>query len=49
MRFMLDSDGALSFRLGTRCLNQTAGETVELRLFLGATCAVFPKVDHGAY
>ncbi|MEW9581377.1 Arm DNA-binding domain-containing protein [Paraburkholderia sp. DGU8] len=43
MRFMLDSDGALSFRLGKRCLNLTAAETVELRVFLDATRAVIPK------
>ncbi|MGF6664061.1 hypothetical protein QF000_005729 [Paraburkholderia atlantica] len=43
MRFMLDSDGALSFRLGKRCLNLTAAETAELRVFLDATRAVIPK------
>lgn len=43
-RFMLDSDGALSFRLGNRCLILTPAETAELRAFLDATCAVIPKV-----
>jgi hypothetical protein len=43
MRFLLDSDGALSFRLGKRCLNLTAAETAELRVFLDATRPVIPK------
>jgi hypothetical protein len=36
-RFMLDNEGALSFRLGNRCLTLTPGETEELRAFLEAT------------
>lgn len=43
-RFTLDSDGALSFLLGNRCLTLTPNETGELRLFLDATRAVNPKV-----
>ena len=43
MRFTLDSDGALSFRLGKRCMNLTGAETAELRAFLDATRAVIPK------
>jgi hypothetical protein len=42
-RFMLDSDGALSFCLGSRRLSLTSTETTELRAFLGATRAVCPK------
>lgn len=42
-RFMLDNDGALSFRLGSRCLSLTPGETAELREFLDATRAVTGK------
>ena len=42
-RFILDSEGALSFRLGNRCLTLTPIETVELRSFLDATRAVIPK------
>jgi hypothetical protein len=42
-RFMLDNDGALSFRLGRRCLTLTPSETSELRAFLDATKAVQPK------
>lgn len=43
-RFTLDSDGALAFRLGNRCLTLTPTETGELRSFLDATRAVTPKV-----
>ncbi|MFM0141287.1 Arm DNA-binding domain-containing protein [Paraburkholderia sp. RL18-085-BIA-A] len=43
MRFTLDSDGALSLRLGKRCMNMTGAETAELRVFLDATRAVIPK------
>ena len=43
-RFMLDNDGALSFRLGNRCLVLTPSETFELRAFLDATHALTPKV-----
>ncbi|ORC47841.1 hypothetical protein B2G74_22330 [Burkholderia sp. A27] len=43
MRFILDSDGALSFRLGARSLNLTVSETAELRRFLDATRAVISK------
>lgn len=42
-RFTLDSDGALSFRLGGRRLSLTTAETLELRAFLDATRAVTPK------
>ena len=47
-RFTLDSDGALSFRLGNRQLLLTPAETTELRDFLDATRAVTPKVTHAA-
>lgn len=43
IRFTLDSDGALSFRLGNRRLTLTPAETAELRTFLDATRAVIPK------
>lgn len=43
-RFTLDNAGALSFRLGNRCLILTPAETTELRTFLDATHAVIPKV-----
>ena len=43
-RFMLDNDGALSFRLGNRRLTLTPAETAELRTFLDATRAITPKV-----
>lgn len=43
-RFSLDSDGALSFRLGNRRLTLTPAETAELRNFLDATRAVGAKV-----
>ncbi|MBE0616256.1 MAG: DUF4102 domain-containing protein [Burkholderiales bacterium] len=39
-RFMLDNDGALSFRLGNRCLALNESETTELRAFLDATRGV---------
>ncbi|EUC21484.1 Arm DNA-binding domain-containing protein [Paraburkholderia hospita] len=42
-RFAIDSDGALSFRLGTRTLNLTATETAELRAFMDATHGVIPR------
>lgn len=42
-RFSLDSDGALSFRLGNRRLMLTHDETAELRTFLDATRGVTPK------
>lgn len=42
-RFMLDSDGALSFRLGSRSLSLTPAETGELRGFLDATRGVTAK------
>jgi hypothetical protein len=44
IRFTLDSNGALAFCLGNRCLTLTAAETGELRAFLDATRAVPPKV-----
>jgi hypothetical protein len=44
VRFALDSDGALSFRLASRRLTLTPSETAELRFFLDATRAVTPKV-----
>ncbi len=43
-RFMLDNDGALTFRFGNRHIALTCGETTELRTFLDATRAVTPKV-----
>jgi hypothetical protein len=43
MRFILDSDGALSLRLGKRQMNLTGPETAELRVFLDATRAVIPR------
>jgi hypothetical protein len=42
-RFMVDSDAALSFRLGNRRLALTPAETVELRAFLDSTRGVNPK------
>ena len=42
-RFILDNEGALSFRLGNRYLTLTHAETGELRAFLDATQAVQPK------
>jgi len=43
-RFMIDNDGALTFRFGNRHIALTSGETTELRSFLDATRAVTPKV-----
>ncbi|KVO28920.1 Arm DNA-binding domain-containing protein [Burkholderia ubonensis] len=43
MRFAVDSDGALSMRLGTRHVNLTPAETAQLRAFLHATREVLPK------
>ena len=42
-RFMLDNEGALTFRFGNRHIALTSGETTELRTFLDATRAVTPK------
>ena len=42
-RFMIDSNGALSFRLGKRCLSLSTEETASLREFLHATSGVIPK------
>jgi hypothetical protein len=42
-RFMLDSNGALSFRLGNRHLILTSAETIELRTFLEATQEATPR------
>lgn len=44
-RFVLDDKGALSFRLGKRCLSLTPDETRALRVFLDATCSVAPEVS----
>jgi hypothetical protein len=41
-RFILDNEGALSFKLGSRSLYLTPSETVELRAFLDATKEVTP-------
>ena len=43
-RFMLDNNGALSFRFGNRHVSLSATETTELRAFLDATKDVKPKV-----
>lgn len=43
MRFSVDSDGALSIRLGAHRVNLNPSETVPLRAFLDATRAVHPK------
>ena len=43
-RFMLDSKGALLFRLGNRVLALSPAETSELRTFLQATRDVISKV-----
>jgi hypothetical protein len=43
MRFFVDSDGALSIRLGTRSVNLNPSETAQLRAFLDATRAVLLK------
>ncbi len=42
-RFILDSDGALSFRFGNRYLALTSAETFKLRSFLDATRNVAAK------
>lgn len=42
-RFILDNEGALTFRLGNRYIPLTCAETKELRAFLDATRAVTPK------
>ena len=42
-RLMLDSDGALSFRMRTRVVSLNPAETAELRAFLEATKNVVPK------
>ncbi|RQR72271.1 DUF4102 domain-containing protein [Burkholderia sp. Bp9012] len=43
MRFSVDSDGALSIRLGVRRMNLSPSETAQLRAFLDATRTVLPK------
>ena len=43
MRFTMDSDGALSSRLGKRGMNLTGAETAELHAFLDATRVVIPE------
>lgn len=43
-RFMLDNEGALTFRFGSRHIALTAAETMELRVFLDATRAVIQRV-----
>ncbi len=43
-RFMLDSDGALTFRMRTRVVSLNPAETAELRGFLDATKNVAQKV-----
>ncbi|WGY68615.1 DUF4102 domain-containing protein [Burkholderia cepacia] len=43
MRFSVDSDGALSIRLGARRMNLSPSETAQLRAFLDATRTVLPK------
>jgi Arm DNA-binding domain len=43
-RFLLDNEGALSFRFGTRYIALTTAETSDLRTFLEATRTVNPKV-----
>ena len=42
-RFSIDSDGSLSFRLGSRRLVLTTAETVQLRQFLDVTKAIAPR------
>ena len=42
-RFILDNEGALAFRFGSRYIALTPIETSELRTFLDATHAVTPK------
>jgi hypothetical protein len=44
-RFLLDNEGALSFRLGNRSLFLTPAETAELRAFLNATQGVIHAAD----
>jgi hypothetical protein len=43
IRFTLDDESALSFRLGYRRLSLTPAETLALRAFLDATRAVIPN------
>lgn len=43
MCFAVDSDGALSIRLGSRRVNLTPAETAQLRAFLHTTREVLPK------
>jgi hypothetical protein len=43
-RFMLDNEGALTFRFANRYISLTCSETLELRAFLDATRAITPKV-----
>jgi hypothetical protein len=43
MCFTMDSDGALSSRLGKRGMNLTGAETAELHAFLDATRVVIPE------
>ena len=42
-RFILDDKGALTFRLGNRCLSLTPDETNSIRVFLDATRSVGRK------
>lgn len=42
-RFVIESDGALSIRLGNRRVNLTPAEAGELRRFLDATRTVAPR------
>ncbi|WP_373320938.1 Arm DNA-binding domain-containing protein [Paraburkholderia flagellata] len=42
-RFSMDSDGALSIRLGSRRMNLSPSETTQLRAFLNATREVLAK------
>lgn len=43
MRFSVDSDGALSIRLGARRMHLSPSETAQLRAFLNATREVLHK------
>jgi hypothetical protein len=43
IRFSMDSEGALSIRLGARRVHLNPSETAQLRTFLDATRAVVPK------
>ena len=43
-RFMLDNEGALSFRFGNHHIALTSAETIELRIFLDTTRTVTAKV-----